>query len=110
MSRALLLSVLLDEGTSMPREVDVDDCTFFGLHTILFVLGGVEVDFKALSFCFHLFSFWVVWEQPLGFLTFSLGSFFAPTSFYFLCFSWRGYPLVEVVSQPSLCLVDSAHT
>ena len=35
--------------------MDVDDYTFFGLHTILFDLGGVEVDFGASSFCFHTF-------------------------------------------------------
>ena len=28
-------------------------CSFFGLHTILFVLGGVVVDFRASSFGFH---------------------------------------------------------
>ena len=39
----------------MLGEVDVDDCTLFGLHTILFDLGGVEVDFGASSFCFHTF-------------------------------------------------------
>jgi hypothetical protein len=37
----------------MPIEVDVDDYTFFGFHTILFVHGGVVVDFGASYFCFH---------------------------------------------------------
>ena len=29
-------------------------CSFFGLHTILFVLGGVVVDFRASSFGLHI--------------------------------------------------------
>jgi hypothetical protein len=35
-----------------PGEVDTEACSFFGLHTILFVLGGVVVDFGASSFGF----------------------------------------------------------
>ena len=73
----------------MPGGVGMDDCTFLGLHTILFDFGGVVVDFGASSFCFHTFlSFWVVWEQPLAFLLFILGcSFSTLASFYFLYFS-----------------------
>ena len=41
----------------MPGEVDMDDCTFFGFHTILFDLGGVVVDFGAYFFCFHTIFF-----------------------------------------------------
>ena len=53
----------------------------------------------------------VVWEQPLVFLLFVLGgSFSALASFCFLYFSWWGCPPVEVVSQPPLCLMGSAHT
>jgi hypothetical protein len=44
---------LLDDGTSVLGEVGVDGCTFFGFHTILFDLGGVVLDFRAFSFCFH---------------------------------------------------------
>ena len=55
MSRTLLLHFLLEDGTLMLGGVDVDDCTFFGLHTILLVFGGVVVDFGASSFCFHTF-------------------------------------------------------
>ena len=54
-ARLFSFHFLLDEGTSVPREVDMDDYTIFGLHTILFDLGGVEVDFGASSFCFHSF-------------------------------------------------------
>ena len=39
----------------MPGGVGVDDCTFLGIHTILFDLGGVEVDFGTSSFYFHTF-------------------------------------------------------
>ena len=89
----------------MPGGVDADDCTSFGLYTILFDLGGVEVDFGASSFCFHTF---------LSFLggvgtTFGVSSL-APVSFYFLCFSCLGCLPVEVVFQPPLCLVGSVHT
>ena len=94
----------------MPKGVGADDCSFFGLHTILFDFSGVVVDFGASIFVSTPFS-WVVWEQPSEFLPFSLGcSFSALTSFYFLYFSWQGYPPVEVVFQPSLCLVDLART
>jgi hypothetical protein len=43
---------LLD-GAPDTEEVDAESCTFFGLHTILFVLGGVVVDFGAASFGSH---------------------------------------------------------
>ena len=56
--------------------VDMDDCTFFGLHTILFDLGGVEVDFEALCFCFHTF---------LSFLG-GVGTTFGVSSFCFRLF------------------------
>jgi hypothetical protein len=54
MSRTLLLQFLLNVGTSVPVGVGMDDCTFLGLHTILFDFGGVVVDFGASSF-FHTF-------------------------------------------------------
>jgi hypothetical protein len=71
---------LLDDGTSVLEGVDADDCTFLGLHTILFDLGGVEVDFRASSFCLHTF---------LSFLggvgtTFGVSSFFFFGLFFFL--------------------------
>ena len=106
----LSLHFLLEDGTSVPGGVDSEGCTFFGFHTILLVFGGVVVDFGVSCFCFHTFSFVVAWEQPLEFLPFSLGcSSLAPASFCFLYFSWWGGPLVEAVSQPPLCLADSAH-
>ena len=43
----------------MLGEVDVDDCTFFGLHTILFVCGGVVVDVGAVSLDFHTVLFFM---------------------------------------------------
>ena len=81
MSRTLPLHFLLDDRTSMPGEVDVDYCTFFSLHTILFDLGGVEVDFRAFSFCFHTF---------LSFLG-GVGTTFEVSSFCFrLVFFYSG--------------------
>jgi len=72
----------------MPREVDADDCTFFGLHTILFVLGGVEVDFGVSSFYFHTFLSLGVVGTTFEVSSFSFRLFFsALASFYFLCFS-----------------------
>ena len=47
----------------------MDDCTFFGFHTILFDLGGVVVDFGASSFCFH-----TIFLGDVG-TTFSFSSF-----------------------------------
>ena len=58
----------------MPVGVGADDCTFFGLHTILFDLGGVEVDFGASAFCFHTNFFGGV------------GTTFGFSSFYFRFF------------------------
>jgi hypothetical protein len=55
MSRTLLLQFLLNVGTSVPVGVGMDDCTFLGLHTILFDFGGVVVDFGASSFFPHFF-------------------------------------------------------
>jgi hypothetical protein len=43
----------------MPGEVDVGDCIFFGLHTILFVRGGMVADFGASSFGFHTVLFFL---------------------------------------------------
>jgi hypothetical protein len=50
---------LLDDEALGPGKVDVDACAFFGLHTILFLLGGVMVDFGASSFCFHTILFFL---------------------------------------------------
>ena len=70
----------------MPGGVDADDCTFFGLHTILFDLGGVEVEFGVTSLCFHTFLGGV--GTTFGFSSFFFGLFsFAPASFYFLYLS-----------------------
>ena len=73
MSRTLLLHFLLDEGTSVPREVG---CAFFGLHTILFDFGGVVVDFGAPSFCFHTFSFFGGVGTTFGVSSFCFRLFF----------------------------------
>jgi hypothetical protein len=60
----------------VPGGVDANDCTFFGLHTILFDLGGVEVDFRASSFYFHTFSFLGGVGTTLGISSFYFGLFF----------------------------------
>jgi hypothetical protein len=60
----------------MSGEMDVDDYTFFGLYTILFDLGGVEVDFGASFSCFHTF---------LSFLG-GVGTTFEVSSFCFRLF------------------------
>ena len=49
----------LDDEASGPGEVDMDASSFFSLHTILFVLGGVVVDFRASSFRFHTVLFFL---------------------------------------------------
>jgi hypothetical protein len=36
-----------------PGDVDVEGYSFFSLYTILFILGGVAMDFRASSFGFH---------------------------------------------------------
>ena len=70
----------------MPAGVGADDCTFFGLHTILFDLGGVEVEFGVTSLCFHTFLGGV--GTTFGVSSFVLGySFSTLVSFYFLYFS-----------------------
>jgi hypothetical protein len=74
MSRTLLLQCLLDDGVLMPGEVG---CTFFGLHTILFVFRGVVVDFGAPSFCFHTFSFFGGVGITFGVSSFCFGLFFS---------------------------------
>ena len=99
---------MLEDGTSVPGGVDADDCTFFGLHTILFDLGGVVVDFGASSFCFHTILGGVGINFGASYFCFRL-FFFGFSLFLFSLFSWWGCPPVEVVSQPLLCLVGSAH-
>ena len=91
----------------MPGGVGTDDCTFFGIHTILFDLGGVEVDFRASSFCFHTVFLGGV-GTTFGFSSFCFRLFFFGSGLFL--FSWRGCPIVRVVFQPPLCLVDSART
>jgi hypothetical protein len=71
--------------------VDAEGCSFFGLHTILFVLGGVVVDFRASSFDFHtgLFFFGGVGTTFGAFsfvicLTFFCSGFFLISLFFFI--------------------------
>ena len=90
----------------MPRGVGMDVCTFFGLHTILFDFGGVVVDFGA-SFCFHTVFLGGV-GTTFGFSSFCFRLFFFGSGLFL--FSWRGCPIVRVVFQPPLYLVDSART
>jgi hypothetical protein len=68
--------------------VGADDCIFLGLHTILFDLGGVEVDFGASTFCLYTFlSFLGGAGTTFEASSFGFGLFlFVPTSFCFLCF------------------------
>jgi hypothetical protein len=80
---------LLEDGTTVSGGVDADDCTFFGLHTILLVFGGVVVDFGASSFCFHTFlSFLGGVGTTFRVSSFCFGLFFFRSDlFYFICFS-----------------------
>jgi hypothetical protein len=71
--------------------VDVEGYSFFGLHTILFVLSGVVVDFEASSFGFHisLFFFGGVGTtfgifSFVNYLTFFCSAFFLISLFFFL--------------------------
>ena len=73
---------LLDEGTSVLEEVGVDDCTFFGLHTILFDLGGVVVDFGASSFYFYTVFFFGGVGTTFGVSSFYFGLFFLCSSLF----------------------------
>ena len=60
----------------MAKEVDVDDYTFFGFHTILFDLGDVEVDFGASPFCLHTIFFLGGVGTTFGVSSFCFGLFF----------------------------------
>jgi hypothetical protein len=73
----------------VPGGVDADDYTFFHLHTILFDLGGMEVDFGVSSFCFHTFlSFLGGVETTFGVSSFCFTLFFFCSDlFLFFCFS-----------------------
>ena len=67
-----------------PREVDADDCSFFGLHTILFVLRGVVVDFEASSFGYHTDLFFLGGvEMTFGVSSFVICLIFFSSGFFF---------------------------
>jgi len=66
----------------VPGEVDVDDCTFFGIHTILFDLGGVVVDIGASSFCSHTIFFFGGVGTTFGDSSFCFGLFFFCSSLF----------------------------
>jgi hypothetical protein len=72
---------LLD-GAPDPKEMDAEDCSFLDVHTILFVLGGVVVDFGVFSFGLHtsLFFFGGVGT------TFGAFSFVICLTFFYLGF------------------------
>ena len=73
---------MLDDEASDPGEVDVDDYTFLGFHTILLVFGGVAVGFGASPLVSTLFYFsWVVRIWALEFLLLGFVWLFALTSF-----------------------------
>ena len=61
---------MLDDEASSLGEVDADDCASLGFHTILFVFGGVVIDFGATSFGFHTILFFFGDVGFIGGITF----------------------------------------
>jgi len=70
---------------SVPEEVGVG---VFGLHTILFVFGGVVLDIGAFFLCFHTFFFSGGARTTFEFFSFSsYSSLFLGAAFFF-CFGF----------------------
>jgi hypothetical protein len=82
------LQFLLVEGVSVRG---VADCSFLGLHTILFILGGVVMGFGVSSFGFHTESFFGV-AMILGML------FCICLDFFCVGISLGGFPIFDWIS------------